>query len=61
MVDAQFADSLPNRFHISRMTEGETIQAGRNKARARSSLSRVRHFLNVSVCLISIIMSDSSL
>jgi hypothetical protein len=31
MVDAQFADSLPNRFHIPRMTEGETIQAGRDQ------------------------------
>ena len=31
MVDAQFADSLPHRLHVTGMAKGEAVQTGRNQ------------------------------
>jgi hypothetical protein len=57
VVDAQFADTFANRLDVACVPLGEPIEREAIIARARWSLSRKRHFRNVSVCLSSIARS----
>jgi hypothetical protein len=53
LVNAQFADPLSDWRRVASMSVSKTIQTDAIDARARSSLSLVRHRRNCSVCFSS--------